>query len=375
MTEIAIVGMGAVFPGADDAPAFWRAICSGTDAITDVPPDRWDPDIYCDPEQAGATRLYCRRGGFLGETRFDPAPFGIMPASVEDTEPDQLLMLKVAAQAFADCGTLPGGDRTGVIIGRGGYLMPRLAGLDRRMTTIPQLVAVLSDLVPGLDRDGLARVRAAFAAELGPLRPQSSIGLVPNFAASRLANRFDLHGPAYTVDAACASSLVAVDHAVAELTSGRCDAVLAGGVHTCHHPAMWSVFTQLGALSPGGVIRPLSASADGTLLSEGAGAVLLKRLADARRAGDRVYAVIRGVGISSDGRATSLMNPLAEGQELAIHRAWEAAGLDPAAPGALGLLEAHGTATPVGDRAELTALARVFGPPQAGRPGSAASSR
>jgi acyl transferase domain-containing protein len=370
VTEIAIVGMGAVFPGADDAPAFWRNIRSGTDAITDVPPDRWDPDVYCvpKPDGAGATRFYCRRGGFLGgRTEFDPAPFGMMPSAVDDTEPDQLLMLRAAAEAIADCGTLPGGERVGVIIGRGGYMTPRFARLDRRVSTVHQLMAVLRDLAPGLGRERLAAVRAAFESELGPDGPESSMGLVPNFAASRLANRFDLCGPAYTVDAACASSLVAVDHAVRELDSGRCDAVLAGGVHTCHHPTIWSVFTRLGALSPGGVIRPLSASADGTLLSEGAGAVLLKRLADARQAGDRVYAVIRGVGISSDGRATSLMSPLAEGQELAIRRAWEAAGLNPAAPEALGLLEAHGTATPVGDRVELTALGRVFGPPQ-GRP-------
>jgi acyl transferase domain-containing protein len=365
---VAIVGMGAVFPGAGDAPEFWRNICAGTDEITDVPPDRWDPGIYCSPEEAKAGGFYCRRGGFLGETTaFDPAPFGIMPSAVDDTEPDQLLMLRVAAEAMADCGTLPGGDQAGVIIGRGGYMSSRFAQVNNRVCTVHQLMAVLSDLVPGIGREQLAAVRAAFEAGLGPDRRESSVGLVPNFAASRLANRFDLHGPAYTVDAACASSLVAVDHAVRELTSGRCDVVLAGGVHTCHHPTLWSVFTRLGALSPGGVIRPLSLAADGTLLSEGAGAVLLKRLADARAAGDRIYAVIRGIGVSSDGRATSLMNPLVEGQELAIRRAWAAAGLDPAAPDALGLLEAHGTATPTGDRAELTALGRVFGPPL-GRP-------
>jgi acyl transferase domain-containing protein len=368
VAEIAIVGMGAIFPGADDGPAFWCNIRSGIDLITDVPPDRWDPSIYCDPEEPWTTRFYCRRGGFLDElTEFDPVSFGMMPSAVDDTEPDQLLMLRAAAEAIADCGTLPSGERVGVIIGRGGYIMPRLARLDRRVTTVPQLMAVLSDLAPGLGRERLAAVRAAFEAELGPDRTESSMGVVPNFAASRLANRFDLRGPAYTVDAACASSLVAVDHAVRDLASGRCDAMLAGGVHTCHHPTIWSVFTRMGALSRGGVIRPLSAAADGTLLSEGAGVVVLKRLGDAREAGDRIYAVIRGVGISSDGRATSMVNPLAEGQELAIRRAWEAAGLDPAAAEALGLLEAHGTATPAGDRAELTALGRVFGPPQ-GRP-------
>ena len=129
------------------------------------------------------------------------------------------------------------------------------------------------------------------------------------------------------------------------------------------------MFTQLKALSTGERIRPFDRGADGTLLSEGAGAVLLKRLDDAVAAGDRVYAVIRGVGVASDGRATSMMNPLAEGQELAMRRAWSAAGLDPAAPDALGLLEAHGTATPVGDRVELETLARVFGPSRGARAG------
>jgi acyl transferase domain-containing protein len=355
--------MGAVFPGAGDAPSFWTNIRSGTDAITEVPPDRWDPAVYCDPA-AGDGRFYCRRGGFLGDlAEFDPAPFGIMPTAVGGTEPDQLLMLRATAEAIKDAGGLPSSDRVGVIIGRGGYLTPGVARLEQRVHTTHQLTAVLSDLLPGLSAGTLAEIRAAFEARLGP--PEDSIGLVPNFAASRLANRFDLHGPAYTVDAACASSLVAVDHAVRELATGRCDAVLAGGVHTCHHPTIWSVFTRLRALSPGGVIRPLSAAADGTLLSEGTGAVVLKRLADARAAGDRIYAVIRGVGVSSDGRAASMMNPLVEGQELAIRRAWDAARLDPAAPGSLGLLEAHGTATPVGDKAELTALGRVFGPPGA----------
>jgi acyl transferase domain-containing protein len=381
VTEIAIVGIGAVFPGAGDAAAFWRSVCSGTDAITDVPRDRWDPGVYCSPDEAGDNRFYCRRGGFIDDLAdFDAAAFGIMPAAVEGTEPDHLLMLRAAAEAIAGCRTPPDSERTGVIIGRGGYLTPGIARLDQQVTTVHQVTAVLRDLVPGLSPERLAEVRAAFTRQLGPdghdgagAAPgtQSSIGLVPNFAASWLANRFDFRGPAYTVDAACASSLIAVDHAVHELAGGRCDAVLAGGVHVCHHPTLWSVFTRLRALSPGGVIRPFDAGADGTLLSEGTGAVLLKRLADARDAGDRVYAVIRGTGVASDGRATSMMNPRAEGQELAMRRAWAAAGLDPAVPDALGLLEAHGTGTPVGDRVELTTLERVFGPPGSVPPGTA----
>lgn len=219
----------------------------------------------------------------------------------------------------------------------------------------------LGELLPDLDAGQLDRIRTAFTERLGPDSPESVIGLVPNLAASRVANRLDLRGPAYTVDAACASSLIAVDQAVAELAAGRCDLMLAGGVHHCHDITLWSVFSQLRALSPSQRIRPFHRDADGILIGEGTGVVVLKRLADAERDGDRIYAVIRGTGVSSDGRAASLVNPDSTGQTHAVRQAWRAAGLDPALPGSIGLLEAHGTATPAGDAAELATLAEVFG--------------
>ncbi len=138
--------------------------------------------------------------------------------------------------------------------------------------------------------------------------------------------------------------------------------MLAGGVHHCHDITLWSVFSQLGALSPSERIRPFHRDADGVLIGEGTGVVVLKRLADAERDGDRVYAVIRGTGVASDGRTASLFSPDPGGQVRAVRQAWAAAGLDPAAPDAIGLLEAHGTATPAGDAAELATLAEVFGP-------------
>ncbi|GAB3885491.1 hypothetical protein GCM10029964_048240 [Kibdelosporangium lantanae] len=355
--EIAIVGLGALFPGAPDARTFWRNIVGGVDAVGTIPESRWDPALYYDPVNPGADRFYCRRGGFLDDlATFDAAGFGIMPSTVDVAEPDQLLALRVAAEAIADAGgesALPSRSRVGVVVGRGGYLTPGCARLDQRVAT-NQLVAIMRDLVPGVDTDSL---RAALVEKLGPEQPEASIGLVPNLAASRIANRFDLHGPAYTVDAACASGLVAVEHAVRELAAGRCDAMLAGAVHVSHHPTLWSVFTQLKALSRAGQIRPFDASADGTLLSEGVGMVLLKRLADARD--DRVYAVIRGVGTASDGRATSMMTPNPAGQLLAVQRAWADAGLIPG--DGLGLVEAHGTATPAGDTAELSTMTTAFG--------------
>ncbi|MFH0178949.1 beta-ketoacyl synthase N-terminal-like domain-containing protein [Streptomyces cacaoi] len=361
--------MAVLLPGAADLDAYWRNLRDGVDAIGEVPEGRWDAEYYrpgtaSDP--AVADRVYARRGGFVdGLAEVEVTRFGIMPHSVAGTEPDQLIALHVASAALDDAGgpdRLPDRGRVGVVLGRGGYLGPGLVRLDQRVRTAGQLVRTLGELLPDLTSDQLGRVRAAFTERLGPDSPESAIGLVPNLAASRIANRLDLRGPAYTVDAACASSLVAVDQAVAELGSGRCDLMLAGGVHHCHDITLWSVFSQLRALSPSQRSRPFHRDADGILIGEGTGVVVLKRLADAERDGDRIYAVIRGTGVASDGRAAGLVNPDPGGQAQAVRQAWRAAGLDPAEPGSIGLLEAHGTATPAGDEAELTTLAEVFGP-------------
>ncbi|MEU1375512.1 beta-ketoacyl synthase N-terminal-like domain-containing protein [Streptomyces triculaminicus] len=356
---MAITGMAVTLPGADDLDRYWHNLLTGVDAISEVPPGRWDEDEY----RSGA--IYCRRGGFVDDrlTGFDPVAFGIMPDSVPATEPDQLIALRTAAAAIADAGGLSTVDpaRVGVVLGRGGYLTPGLARLDQRIRTAGQLTRTLRELLPELGEERLAQVRSAFEEALGPDSPDAVIGLVPNFAASRIANRLDLRGPAYTVDAACASSLLAVGQAVGELTAGRCDVMLAGGVHHCHDVTLWSVFARLGALSRTQRIRPFHRDADGVLMGEGTAVLVLKRLADAVRDGDRVYAVVRGTGVAGDGRAAALVNPDPDGQTRAVRLAWEAAGLDPAAPGAIGLLEAHGTGTPNGDAAEITTLRRVFG--------------
>ncbi|MGW6920245.1 beta-ketoacyl synthase N-terminal-like domain-containing protein [Streptomyces sp. NPDC054950] len=361
--------MAVLLPGAADLDAYWRNLRDGVDAIGEVPEGRWDAEFYrpgTASEPAVADRVYARRGGFVdGLAEVEVTRFGIMPHSVAGTEPDQLIALHVASAALDDAGgpdRLPDRGRVGVVLGRGGYLGPGLVRLDQRVRTAGQLVRTLGELLPDLTADQLGRVRTAFTERLGPDSPESAIGLVPNLAASRIANRLDLRGPAYTVDAACASSLVAVDQAVAELGSGRCDLMLAGGVHHCHDITLWSVFSQLRALSPSQRSRPFHRDADGILIGEGTGVVVLKRLADAERDGDRIYAVIRGTGVASDGRAAGLVNPDPGGQAQAVRQAWRAAGLDPAEPGSIGLLEAHGTATPAGDEAELTTLAEVFGP-------------
>lgn len=360
---VAVVGMAGLFPGAPDTGSFWENIVTGHDAISEVPPQRWDPEYY-DPGRAGAERFYCRRGGFVDDiATFDPARFGIMPVAVDHADPDQFVALGVAAAALEDAGGVesPRVDprRVGVILGRGGYYNAGIVRLDQRVRVAEQICLTLREVLPDLPDDRIDAVRAAFRQQLGPEHPEAMIGLVPNLTASRIANRLDLQGPAYTVDAACASSLVAVDQAVHELRSGRCDLVLAGGSHHCHDVTFWSVFTQLGALSRSGVMRPFDRRADGLLIGEGTGVVVLARLSDALAAGRRVYAVVRGSGVASDGRDTSLMRPKMAGQRLALERAWADAGLDPTT---IGLLEAHGTATPAGDRTELDTLASFFGP-------------
>ncbi|GGQ41559.1 type I polyketide synthase [Couchioplanes azureus] len=366
MEQIAIVGMAAIFPGAATLEQYWQNLVNGKDMISDVPADRFDALFY-DPENAHRPdRLYTRRGGFLDDQAvFEPLKFGIMPNSVGDIEPDQLIALEVAAAAIADAGgadRLPDADRIGVILGRGGLLNPAASRYANRVRMASQVIGLLRELVPDLGEDRLDLLRDRIDERLGKHQPEGTIGLVPNLAASRVANRLNLRGPAYTIDAACASSLIAVDQGMTELAQGRLDAVLAGGVHHVHDISFWSVFSQLQALSRKGEIRPFDADADGVLIGEGTGMVVLKRLADAERDGDRVYAVIRGSGTSSDGRSASMFNPASSGQSLAIRRAWEMAGLDPTAPDALGLLEAHGTATPTGDAAELATVAEVFGP-------------
>ncbi|MGH3916089.1 MAG: beta-ketoacyl synthase N-terminal-like domain-containing protein, partial [Pseudonocardiaceae bacterium] len=375
---VAIIGMAVLLPGARDLESYWRNLRDGVDSITDVPAGRWDErfytaDVPSAEDPCGPDRLYCRRGGFVDELAdVDVVRFGIMPSSVAGTEPDQLIALQVAADALADAGgerSLPDDrGRVGVILGRGGHLTPGLARLDQRVRTANQLLHTLGELLGDLEPATSEWIRSSFTAQLGPYEPASAIGLLPHLAASRIANWLDLGGPAYTVDAACASSLVAVDSAVAELARGRCDVMLAGGVHHCQDITLWSTLTQLGVLSPAQQIRPLDRAADGLLIGEGTGVVVLKRLADAERDGDRIYVVIRGTGVSSAGRSSDLRTPSTAGQVAAVRQAWRMAGLDPHEAGVLGLLEAHGSATPAGDGAELATLAEVFGAPIEGAP-------
>ncbi|MGH8443702.1 MAG: polyketide synthase, partial [Solimonas sp.] len=360
--RIAIVGLACLFPGAPGLARFWQNIVDGVDAIGEVPAGRWDASYY-DPASTAIDRFYCKRGGFVDDyADFDPLPFGVMPKATEGVEPDQLLTLKVGYDALRDAGYANrpfARERTGVIMGRGNYVGAGVLRLEQHVRLLPQIERTLRDLFPDLGETAIAAARERLQREFSYYGPDVAAGLIPNLLASRLANRLDLHGPAYTVDAACASSLIAVEQACASLARGETDMMLAGGAHLTHDLTFWATFCQLGALSRSGTVRPLAENADGILAGEGVGVAVLKRLDDALADGDRVYAVIEGCGSASDGRSASLVAPSVGGQRIALEKAWSQA---PFEREQIGLLEAHGTGTPTGDSIELQTVAEFFGP-------------
>jgi acyl transferase domain-containing protein/phosphopantetheinyl transferase (holo-ACP synthase) len=359
---VAITGMACMYPGAVDVDAYWSNILGKVDSTSEPPPESWDPDVYYDPEFADHDRTYCQRGGYLGDlATFEPLRYGVPPVSVGG-EPDQWLALRIAYEAMRDAGATDLPDeiraRTAVILGKGTYLNGGNAIAVQRGLVVGQTIDLLRRLHPEHSEVFLEALREEMQQALPPLGPETVPGLIPNIIVGRIANRLDLMGPSYTIDAACASSLVAVQHAVNGLLAGDCDLALTGGAQVWMPVATMNLFCRLGALSHRQRLRAFAEEGDGTLLGEGIGMVVLKRLEDAVRDADRVYAVIRGVGVSSDGRGLGVMAPRVEGEELALRRAYDAAGVSPRS---VGLLEAHGTGTPVGDATEIEALTRVFG--------------
>ncbi|MET3534998.1 type I polyketide synthase [Chryseobacterium limigenitum] len=359
-TDVAVIGLSCVFPGAQDADTFWQNIVNKVDSTQLAPADRIDP-VHFSNTTNPVDRFYCQRGGFISDYEFDPTAFGILPLAVEGTEPDHLLTLDLVQKALDDAGIFKKNislEKTGIIIGKGNYTGPGATRAIEIVRTGEQISSLLKELLPEVSSADIEKVKHAFQERKGRFAADTAMGLIPNLVASLVANRFNLGGVAFTVDAACASALIAVDHAVQELQRGRSDIMIAGGVHTGQNAAFWSIFAQLGALSHQQKIKPFSNDADGLLIGEGCGFVVLKRLEDAIRDQDKIYAVIKGIGVSSDGNGTSVMSPSVKGQLKALQQAWANADLD---ENQIGYIEAHGTGTPLGDKTELQTLAQFFG--------------
>ncbi len=325
---IAIVAVSCRFPGAPDPEAFWELLAGGVDAIREVPEDRFDIDEFYDPDPDAPGKTYTRFGGFLeGIDEFDPEFFGISPREAVWIEPQQRLTLETAWEGLERAGYSPGalrGSRTGIFVG----------------VAANEYAHLLS------------------AESIDKIEPHFITGNALNAISGRVAFALGLEGPAVAVDTACSSSLVAVHQASQALRSGDCDLALAGGVNVLLSPVTVVAASRARMLSPVGRCKTFDASADGYVRSEGCGMLVLKRLSDAVRDGDRVCAVIPSSAVNQDGASSGLTVPNGGAQQRLIGTVLARAGLD---GGDVDYLEAHGTGTPLGDPIEVQAAAAAYG--------------
>ena len=361
---VAVVGVGAVLPEALDAPSFWANVLSGRDCVVDVPTERWDPVDYYDADPKVPDKTYSKIGGWVRGFAFDPVRYRIPPKVAAAMDEGQQWMVVAAAEALKDAGHPDRAldlERTAVIAGNA------MGGERHYLTTSRHFLPVFrralesTDVFRGLSPALQIELAAEFAARVAERLPETTEDTMPgelaNIMAGRVAAVFNIRGPNFTTDAACASSLAALQAAIDGLVDHHYDAVISGGMDRNMGVSTFIKFCKIGALSPDGS-RPYAKGANGFVMGEGGALFVLKRLADAENAGDRIYAVIRAVGASSDGKGKSITAPNPIGQVLAVRRAWERAGLPLST---VTLIEGHGTSTAVGDVAEVSALASLLG--------------
>jgi acyl transferase domain-containing protein len=378
-SPIAVVGIAAIMPQAPDAATFWANIRQGRYCITEVPPERWDPALYYSPDPSAPDKTYSKIGGWVREFPWDPMRWKlpVPPKVAEQLDEGQRWAISAARAALMDAGWpnwKVDSDNVAVILGNaiGGEKHYR-SSMRIELPEVLQGLANAPSLqpLPAAQREAIvAETRAAFLARTTEINEDTMPGELSNVIAGRVANLFNLRGPNFTCDAACASGLAAMSAAIEGLIDHRFDAVVTGGVDRNMSVAGFVKFCKIGALSATGT-RPFDAGADGFVMGEGAALFVLKRLEDAERDGDRIYAVILGIAGSSDGKGKGITAPNPIGQKLAVQRAWELAGVDPATATAI---EAHGTSTRVGDATELESLTSVFSPAGAPRHGIALGS-
>ena len=363
--SVAVVGVGAVLPDAPNAPTFWENLKTGRYSITETPAGRWDPALYYDPDPRAPDKTYSKIGGWVRDYEWSPLEWRlpVPPRVGEAMDRGQKWSVGACREALLDYGYPDRAldtERTAVVLGNA------MAGDQHYLTALP---IYLPEYVEELDhlpsftalpasarRAVVEELREAIHRRLPGISEDSMPGELGNIIAGRVANLLDLHGPNFIVDAACASALAAADAAIEGLERGDYDAVLTGGVDANMSASTFVKFCKIGALSATGT-RPYYDGADGFVMGEGAAVLLLKRLADAERAGDHIYGVIRGLGGASDGKGKGITAPNPVGQRLAVARAWKDAGR---VPDSATYLEGHGTSTKVGDVVEVESLSAVF---------------
>ncbi|MFH1539621.1 MAG: aminotransferase class III-fold pyridoxal phosphate-dependent enzyme, partial [bacterium] len=323
---VAIIGLSCRFPGAEDPEAFWRLLNEGIDAITEVPPARWDADAFYAPDPATPGKTYTRWGGFIENVdRFDPEFFGISPVEAKSMDPQQRLLLEVAWEA-----------------------------LERALIAPARLAGTSTGVFVGISGNDYARMQFR---NVSGANAYAGTGNALCVAANRLSYLLDLRGPSWAVDTACSSSLVAVHQACRSLKDGECNLALAAGVNLMLTPHMHVTFSQARMMSPDGRCKTFDAGADGYVRGEGCGVVVLKRLLDAQRDGDVILAVIRGSAVNQDGLSNGLTAPNGRAQQAVVRRALADAGVT---PDRISYVEAHGTGTRLGDPIELNSLREVL---------------
>ncbi|WP_167595307.1 type I polyketide synthase, partial [Chromobacterium subtsugae] len=361
---IAVIGLAALMPKANSLSDYWTNILNETDCLERVPSSRWPLDEYFDADPAAPDRTYSDRGGFVPDLAFDPLLFGLPPNVLSSTDAAQLYALAVGRQALLDAGYNPDpagtgrklpNSRSGIVLGVSGTTMKLTLEMAKR-SEIPKWIDTLRQA--GVDDQLIDSVARAMRSHYPSWTEDTFPGFLANVVAGRVANRFGLGAASHTVDAACASSLAAVRLACQELRSGAADIMVTGGVDTDNSNVAFLSFSKTPALSKTGKVRSFDADADGTMISEGVGMLVLKRLEDAEADGDRIYGVIRGLGASTDAAGGAIYAPRSEGQMRALRAAYADAGFDPLS---VGLIEAHATGTVVGDAVEIESLEAVLG--------------
>ncbi len=360
---IAIVGVGAILPDAPSAPAFWNNILDKKYSITDVPPERWRIEDYYDPDPGAPDKTYSKIGGWVRGFEYDWRRFRMPPKVAAAMDEGQQWAVTIAAEVLEDYGYPErplNTENTAVILGTA--MGGEMHYITHQRIAFPEFANALAEgsEFASLPEDVRSAILRQWHERIGetmpPITEDTMPGELPNIVSGRVANMLNLRGPNFITDAACASSFAAVKAAMELLLKNEVDAVITGGVDRNMGTSPFVKFCKIGALSATGS-RPFAEGADGFVMGEGSAAFLLKRLEDAERNGDKIYAVIRGVAGSSDGKGKGITAPNPVGQELAIQRAWQSAGLDPATAT---MIEAHGTSTPVGDVVEVESLAKVF---------------
>ncbi len=354
--DIAVVGMACRFPHAKDLPSLWRVISTGEVTFEDITDTRWKHSAFYDPTDVRAPdKTYVRKGAFIdGVEDFAALHYGLAPRRVQVMDPQQRLAIETTRQALQDAGYESKSfdrARTGVFIGASVSEYKDL--MTARHRAVQMAAGEFGDTLSAAEFEA---ARAA-VADVAPARAFTIAGGLLNMIACSVSQTFDLNGPAMQIDAACSSALVAIHEAALNLRTRQCNVAIAGGVYLNLNPDNLIGFSRIGAISPSGACRPFDAHADGFVMGEGVGLVVLKRLDDALRDGDRIYAVMRGSGCNNDGRGEGPMTPRPEGQRDAM---WKAHSEVDFPVESIGYVETHGTATTVGDVVEVGALKHFF---------------